>query len=106
MERTKKTMQYLFLFLLLAVLMPACSGSNQIGEIPSDAVCSSIVDTKCTKCHYKTRICDALGTKSVSRWRKTIKFMMRQGAGLSEDEQQKVVACLSSLPSGSEIVCQ
>jgi hypothetical protein len=99
-------MQYLFLFLLLSVLVSACSGSNEIGEIPPDDVCSSIVDTKCTQCHYKTRICDALGTKSVSKWRKTIKFMMRQGAGLSEDEQQKVVACLSSLPSGSEIVCQ
>ena len=106
MKRIKKSLQYLFLSQLLLVLLFACSGSNQIGEPPSDAVCSSIINTKCTRCHYKTRICHALGTKSVSEWRKTIKFMMSQGAGLTEDEQQKVVACLSSQPQGSEIICK
>jgi len=106
MKRISKSLLYLFLSLILLVLVWACSGSNEVGVIPPDTVCSSIIDTKCTKCHYKTRICNAVGTKSVSQWRKTIKFMMRQGAGLTEDEQQKVVACLSSLPQGSDIVCK
>jgi hypothetical protein len=68
-------------------------------------VCSSIINAKCIRCHYKTRICDALGTKSVRKWKKTITFMVRRGAELTEDEQNKVVACLSSLPQGSQVVC-
>ena len=86
--------------------MAACSGPAKISEPPPDAVCSSIVNAKCTRCHYKTRICDALGTKSVSQWVRSIKFMIKQGAQLTEDEQSKVIACLSSLPKGSEVVCQ
>jgi len=32
--------------------------------------------------------------------------MLKQGAQLNEDERKKVVACLSSLPVGSDVVCQ
>jgi len=31
--------------------------------------------------------------------------MVKQGAELTEDELNKVVACLSSLPLGSQVVC-
>ena len=98
----------LYFFMLTAVLLffTACSGTEKIGETPPDAVCSSIVDAKCVECHYKTRICDALGTKSVGNWKRTIKFMVKQGAQLTEDEKNKVIACLSSLPKGSDIVCK
>jgi len=106
MERAKKNIQYLFLLLVTLVLVSACSGTTEMVEAPSDAVCSAIVDVKCVKCHYKTRICDALGTKSVSKWKKSIKYMIKQGAELSEDEQNKVIACLVSLPQGSDIVCK
>ena len=74
-------------------------------EPAPEAVCSSMINAKCIRCHYKTRICDALGTKSVRQWKKSITFMVRQGAELTEDEQNKVVACLSSLPQGSQVVC-
>ena len=97
---------YLFMAITVSVLMAACSGSAPIGEPPTDAVCSSIVNVKCVKCHYKTRICDALGTKSVSKWMSTINYMLKQGAQLTEDEQNKVIACLSSLPRGSAVVCE
>lgn len=95
-------------FVLAGILIftVACSSSADIGEQPSDAVCSAIVEAKCVRCHYKTRICDALGTKSVGNWKRTIKFMIKQGAELTEDEQNKVIACLSGLPKGSEIVCK
>ena len=106
MGRIRKCIQCLFLFLLISLFLAACSGTNETVEVPSVSVCSSIVDAKCVRCHYKTRICDALGTKSVSKWQKTVKFMMKQGATLTEDEQKKVVACLSSLPAGSDIVCK
>jgi hypothetical protein len=90
------------LFLLTAGT--ALAGKPQ-PEPPPEAVCSSIINAKCIRCHYKTRICDALGTKSVRKWKKTITFMVRRGAELTEDEQNKVAACLSSLPQGSQVVC-
>ena len=96
----------LFPVLTVVLLMSACSGPARMVEPPSEAVCSAIVDAKCVTCHYKTRICDALGTKSAGKWEKTIKFMIKQGAQLTEDEQNKVIACLSSLPAGSPVVCQ
>ena len=87
------------------IFLTACSGSGNIGEVPPDAVCSSMINAKCTRCHYKTRICDALGTKSVGKWKKTITFMVKQGAELTQDDQNKIVGCLSSLPQGSQVVC-
>jgi hypothetical protein len=105
MNTVMKSALYLFMATAVLLFVAACSGTAGIGEAPTDAVCSSIVDAKCVKCHYKTRICDALGTKSVSSWKRTIKFMLKQGAQLSADEQNKVIACLSSLPKGSGVVC-
>ena len=106
MESMRQSILYLFLLLIIFVLVNGCSSATKVKEAPSETVCSAIVDAKCVRCHYKTRICDALGTKSVRKWEKTIKFMMKQGADLTEDDQHKVVACLSSLPRGSSVVCQ
>ena len=101
-----KSAGYLFLTIMIFVFAAACSGTAEVAEVPPDSVCSSIVDTKCVQCHYKTRICDALGTKSVNNWKKTIKYMQKQGAKLTEEELNKVISCLSSLPKGSDIVCR
>ena len=107
MVRKKKSALYLFLLLTtFALVVSACSGAQELGETPPESVCSSIIDVKCVRCHYKTRICDALGTKSVRQWNKSIRFMKKQGAQLSADEQNKVIACLSTLPEGSDIVCK
>lgn len=106
MKTIIKSALYLSAAITVLLLMAACSGTAEIGEAPSDAVCKSLVDAKCVQCHYKTRICDALGTKSVGNWKRSIKFMLKQGAQLTEDEQNKVIACLSSLPRGSEVVCK
>lgn len=93
------------IIIMLIILVTACTGRENIGEIPSNTVCASLVNAKCTRCHYKTRICAALGTKSISKWGKTINFMVNQGADLTDEERQKIVACLSSLPQNSEVVC-
>ena len=106
MKTAMKSAMYLFMAIPFFILMAACSGTAEISEAPTEAVCSAIVNVKCVKCHYKTRICDALGTKSVGNWKRTIKFMQKQGAQLTEDEQNKVIACLSSLPKGSAVVCE
>jgi hypothetical protein len=101
-----KSVQYLCMVTITSVFMTACGGQVEIGEAPSDAVCSSLVDAKCVRCHYKTRICDALGTKSPGNWQRTVNFMVKQGAQLTADEQQTVIACLSTLPKGSGVVCK
>ena len=106
MGRMKKSILYLFLVSTVFLFVSACSGTTRMVEPPSEAVCGAIVDAKCVQCHYKTRICDALGTKSVGKWKKSVTYMIKQGAQLTEDEQNKVIACLSSLPAGSAVVCQ
>lgn len=96
---------YFTTIIMLVIISAACSGTGNIGQTPPEAVCSSMINAKCTRCHYKTRICDALGTKSVRQWKKSTTFMVKQGAELTEDELNKVVACLNSLPQGSQVVC-
>ena len=100
-----RPVRYIYLTAAVVMLCAACSGTAEIGEAPSDEVCSAIVNVKCVKCHYKTRICDAVGTKSARYWKKTVNFMLKQGADLTGDEENKVIACLSSLPKGSKVVC-
>jgi hypothetical protein len=106
MVRTRQSILYLFLVVIIFGYVSGCNGATKVETPPSEAVCTAIVDAKCVKCHYKTRICDALGTKSVRKWKKTMKFMVKAGAQLSQDEQNKLVACLSSLPKGSAVVCR
>jgi hypothetical protein len=106
MKTVIKSALYLSAVITVLLLMTACGGTAEIGGAPSGAACKALVDAKCIQCHYKTRICDALGTKSVGNWKRTMKFMLQQGAQLTQDEQNKVIACLSSLPRGSEVVCE
>ena len=87
-------------------LYAACGSSSEVGGGSVDADCQSIIANKCVQCHYKTRICDALGTKSKRKWKRTIKFMVKQGAILSKAEQATVTECLSTMPKGSEMVCK
>jgi len=105
MKKTAQITSYFSMIGMIFIFVAACSGTGNIGEAPSKAVCSSLINAKCTRCHYKTRICDALGTKSIRKWKKSIKFMVRQGAELTDEEQNMIVACLSPLPAGSEVVC-
>ena len=74
-------------------------------EPTPEALCSSMINAKCIRCHYKTRICNALGTKSDDKWNETIALMVSRGAELTSVEQNNVVTCLSSLPEGSQVVC-
>ncbi len=110
-----------FVALLVSVfLYAACGGSSEVevatsaGGGSSEVVvatstggdCRAMIDSKCAKCHYRTRICDALGTKSKRKWKRTIKFMVKQGANLSKVDQETIVECLSTMPKGSEIACK
>jgi len=92
-------------FIGIIFLYAACGGSSEVGGASAGTDCQTIINNKCVQCHYKTRICDALGTKSKRKWKRTIKFMVKQGAKLSKDEQKNIAECLSSLPKGSDLVC-
>jgi hypothetical protein len=96
----------IIVFIVSVFLYAACSGSSEEGGQSTSTDCQAIIDVKCVKCHYKTRICDALGTKSKRKWKRTIKFMVKQGAQLSKEEQVLVVDCLSTMPKASDIVCK
>ncbi len=104
----------IIVFIVSVFLYAACSGSSEEGGQSTGTVggqststdCQAIIDVKCVKCHYKTRICDALGTKSKRKWKRTIKFMVKQGAQLSKEEQVLVVDCLSTMAKASDIVCK
>lgn len=93
--------------LLVSVFLYASwGGASEVGGESVGTDCQATIDVKCVKCHYKTRICDALGTKSKRKWKRTIKSMVGHGAKLTQDEQKNVVECLSSLSKGSDIVCK
>ncbi len=57
--------------------------------------CEQLISTKCTACHYNTRICVRLTKKSKRAWKRTVKNMIRHGADVSKDELKKVVVCLN-----------
>ena len=106
MSRNKLTITLIAL-LVSVFLYAACGGSSEVEVATSTGGdCRTMIDTKCVKCHYKTRICDVLGTKSKRKWKRTIKFMVKQGAEISKDDQVALVECLSTMPKGSEVVCK
>jgi len=97
----------IFALLVSVFLYAACGDSSEVVVATStNGDCQTTINAKCVKCHYKTRICDALGTKSKRKWKRTIKFMVKQGAQLSKEEQALVVECLNTMPKGSETVCK
>jgi len=71
--------------------------------------CDEILKSRCTVCHYLTRVCQKLekeqnkglfGSVFAGSWGRTIKNMVNQGAKLTETEQEKLTRCLdTSAPS-------
>lgn len=57
--------------------------------------CEQLILSRCESCHYNTRICEKLGKKSRSSWKRTVKNMVSYGAKLDRDEIKQVIRCLS-----------
>jgi len=68
--------------------------------------CAGLINRRCQECHYKTRICQALGKKTKAEWKSTVKNMIRQGAKLYEAEIGAIIDCLGSAPVGADFVCK
>ena len=78
------------------------TGSNSM----ADEDCTTLINSKCTSCHYKSRICKKLGKKRKGAWKSTIKRMKRHGAEISKEEQKALVKCLFALKPGAEAGCK
>lgn len=92
-------------FLLLAGLMLALLVAAQASPAAADTRCAELINTRCDQCHYKTRVCQVLGTKSRWGWKRTMKRMLAYGARLTDDERDYLVDCLAAAPKGADYVC-
>ncbi len=86
-----------FIFTGVATFTPLCHAGDN---------CDFILNTKCTMCHNLGRVCRKLGKKSKSRWRKTIKRMVKHGTPLSDDEQKELTLCLYNESDTARAACE
>ncbi len=68
-------------------------------------MCASYINTYCTRCHTKERICTGLKTNDAQGWHRVITKMAGNDADIDKDVQDVVYTCLTSLPSVTDIVC-
>ena len=68
--------------------------------------CRSLIDSKCIDCHYKSRICYALGKKSRRRWRRTINNMVDYGTRLTDKEIETITDCLFKAAPNTPYACK
>ncbi len=81
------------IFILFVVLF-SCSGPAW-AETEASTGCLELLQDRCQKCHYLSRVCQELGEKSERRWDATLERMVkRRGATLSADEQISLRECL------------
>ena len=92
----------LIIFFLSVILALALNSA----AVRADENCAELVTTRCELCHYKTRICEKLGKKSKSSWKRTVKTMVRYGAKLSKGEQKQLIRCLSKPDAGISALCE
>jgi hypothetical protein len=95
---------------ICGVILTSCGTPDDTGEQKAadvmqgretSAACLQTIQSKCTACHYITRICQALDKKGKSGWESTVKSMVKKGAKLSKEEQRAMVQCL--LHPGDEL---
>lgn len=73
----------------------------------SENPCGSLVGTKCIGCHSTARVCEKLGKKSKSRWKRTINRMIDRGAKINTEEAAAILDCLDSgVKDLQQSVCQ
>lgn len=68
--------------------------------------CRAILESACEFCHSETRICQKLGKKSESRWRRTVERMIKRGAKLTSDQEATLVNCLTNESPDIVQVCK
>ena len=97
-----KTNTIVFFFLVFLFIG---FSSNAASFDTKEEDCKVLLKTRCDSCHYRTRICQVLGKKSRSSWRRTMKTMIRYGVKLTKAQQKILVDCLYKAPKKAEFVC-
>ena len=81
----------------LALFWAANAGADQ---------CSDLIVEKCTACHQISRVCKKVGKKSKSRWKRTLKRMVRHGTEMSKEESGAILTCLLEAKAGVRAMCE
>jgi len=68
--------------------------------------CAALVERKCTDCHQISRVCKKVGKKSRTRWKRTIKRMVRHGTSLGKDEFNTILNCLLKPGDDVRAMCE
>lgn len=97
----KKIMIPIFLILTASFLFINAASSADSGE----QSCGELLKNKCTQCHYLTRVCQKIeknqqkglfGGIFAGSWGRTVNNMVKNGAKLTEAEQEKLINCLDN----------
>ena len=97
--KTKKNILLFAGIIFIVLLVAAVSFDTKEKD------CRVLLNTRCDTCHYRTRICQSLGTKSKREWQRSIKAMVRYGAKLTKDQQKILVTCLYEAPAKEKSIC-
>jgi cytochrome c5 len=97
----KKILVFICLFVLLSILLAACSSNTS--STPSPATSSSngqvadgktLLETRCVGCHTLAQVVNRTG--DASQWKKAVDNMINRGAVLSADEETVLVQYLAA----------
>ena len=72
------------------ILPQICRSQEQ-----SDTDCLALLLNRCEECHYITRVCQKLKTKSKRSWKRSLKVMVKRGLKVTPGETKTLVKCLS-----------
>jgi hypothetical protein len=97
--KLKKYIVLLSGFFFLVIL------SNAVSFDTKEKNCAILLNTRCDTCHYRARICQALGEKSKREWERTVKTMVRYGVKLTKAQQKILASCLYEAPKKTKFVC-
>lgn len=71
----------------------------------ADVDCTKVINTTCTGCHSKSRICAKIG-KTEKYWAGIIKLMISNGADITEEESTALTTCLSKPEEACTEACK
>lgn len=76
------------------------------GSGRAEEECAPLVQNKCSTCHFVTHICPKIAQgKGRSYWTAMVGNMVRSGLVATEQEQERISACLASPDAMVKALC-
>lgn len=97
--RTKSILIFIVLLTVVSMVLAACGskgGTNATqpsGSTSTTADGQTLMNTRCNKCHTLDRVTSA--HKTADQWTQTVTRMISNGAQLTSDEEQVLIAYLA-----------